>query len=167
MGWLRLVGSLKSQVSFAEHSLFHRALLQKRPIIGRSLLIVATPYSPKSLFFRFRELFVGYPCSTFWETCLAFGESCLTFWESQNSLSIPYCITFCRVPFLELFVEYPCSTFWESCLTCWESCLAFSESFLAFWESCLTFWESCLAFWESQNSLSISYCITLYITPHS
>jgi len=43
-GWLRLVRSLKSQVSFAEYCLFDRALLQKRPIIFRSLLIVATPY---------------------------------------------------------------------------------------------------------------------------
>jgi len=33
MGWLRSVGSIKSQVSFAEYRLFHRALLQKRPII--------------------------------------------------------------------------------------------------------------------------------------
>jgi len=44
MGWLRLVGSLKLQDSFAEYSLFYRALLQKRPILSRSLLIVATPY---------------------------------------------------------------------------------------------------------------------------
>jgi len=44
MGWLWLVGSLKSLVSFAEYGLFYRALLQKRPIILRSLLIVATPY---------------------------------------------------------------------------------------------------------------------------
>jgi len=44
MGWLRLVGSLKSQVSFAEYRLFYRALLQKRPIILRSLLAEATPY---------------------------------------------------------------------------------------------------------------------------
>ena len=44
MGWLRLVGSLKLQVSFAEYRLFHRALLQKRPIILWSLLHVATPY---------------------------------------------------------------------------------------------------------------------------
>jgi len=44
MGWLRLVGSLKLQVSFAEYRLFNRALLQKRPIISRSLRIVATPY---------------------------------------------------------------------------------------------------------------------------
>ena len=33
MGWLRLVGSIKLQVSFAEYSLFYRAFLQKRPII--------------------------------------------------------------------------------------------------------------------------------------
>ena len=44
MGWLRLVGSLELQVSFAEYSLFYRALLQKGPIILRSLLIEATPY---------------------------------------------------------------------------------------------------------------------------
>jgi len=45
MGWLRLVGSLKLYVSFAEYRLFYRTLLQKRPIILRSLLIVATSYS--------------------------------------------------------------------------------------------------------------------------
>jgi len=44
MGWLRLVGSLKLEVSFAEYHLFYRALLQKRPIILRSLLTKATPY---------------------------------------------------------------------------------------------------------------------------
>ena len=45
MGWLRLVGSLELLVSFAVYSLFYRALLLKRPIILRSLLIVATPYA--------------------------------------------------------------------------------------------------------------------------
>jgi len=45
MGWLQVVGSLKWQVSFAEYRLFYRALLQKRPIILRSLPIVATPYA--------------------------------------------------------------------------------------------------------------------------
>ena len=44
MGSLRLVGSLKLQVSFEEYRLFYRALLQKRPMILRSLLIEATPY---------------------------------------------------------------------------------------------------------------------------
>jgi len=44
IGWLRLVGSLKLQVSFAEYRLFYRALLQKRPMFLRSPLIVATPY---------------------------------------------------------------------------------------------------------------------------
>jgi len=43
MGWLRLVGSLKLQVSFAESCLFYRALLQRRPLILRSLLIEVTP----------------------------------------------------------------------------------------------------------------------------
>ena len=33
MGWLRLVGSIKLQVSFAEYSLFYKALLQRSPII--------------------------------------------------------------------------------------------------------------------------------------
>jgi len=33
MGWLRSVGSIELQVSFAEYRLFYRALLQKRPII--------------------------------------------------------------------------------------------------------------------------------------
>jgi len=44
MTWLRVVGSFKLSVSFAGYSLFCRALLQKRPVILRSLLIVATPY---------------------------------------------------------------------------------------------------------------------------
>ena len=37
-----IVGSLKIYVFFAESSLFYRALLQTRPIVLRSLLIVAT-----------------------------------------------------------------------------------------------------------------------------
>ena len=43
MGWLPTVGSFKLQVFSAEFSLFYRAVLQKRPIISRSLLIVSTP----------------------------------------------------------------------------------------------------------------------------
>ena len=43
-GVAAIVGSLKLKVSFAEYRLFYRALLQKRPIMLRSLLIVATPY---------------------------------------------------------------------------------------------------------------------------
>ena len=33
MGWLRSVGSINLQVSFAEQRLFYRSLLQKRPVI--------------------------------------------------------------------------------------------------------------------------------------
>jgi len=42
-GWLRLVGSLKLLVSFAKEPYKRDCILQKRPIILRSLLIVATP----------------------------------------------------------------------------------------------------------------------------
>jgi len=42
MAWLRLVGSIKLQVSYAEYSLFCRALLQERPIILSILLVAAT-----------------------------------------------------------------------------------------------------------------------------
>jgi len=45
MVWLRLVGSLKSLVSFAKEPYKRDNILQKRPIILRSLLIVATPTS--------------------------------------------------------------------------------------------------------------------------
>jgi len=44
MGWLRSVGSIQLQVSFAEYRLFYGALLQKRPLILSILLIEATPY---------------------------------------------------------------------------------------------------------------------------
>jgi len=39
---------LQITFSFAEYRLFYRALLQKRPMILRSLLIVATPYCSES-----------------------------------------------------------------------------------------------------------------------
>jgi len=44
MWWPRLVGSLKLYVSFAKEPYKKDYILQKRPIIFRSLLIVATPY---------------------------------------------------------------------------------------------------------------------------
>jgi len=43
MGWLRLVGSLKLKVSCAKKPYKRNDILQKRLIIVRSLLIVATP----------------------------------------------------------------------------------------------------------------------------
>ena len=45
MGWLRLVGSFKLQVSFAKEPYKRDYILQKRSIIRRSLLIIATPYA--------------------------------------------------------------------------------------------------------------------------
>ena len=43
MGWLWLVGSIRVHVSFAKEPYKRDDILQKRPIILRSLLIVATP----------------------------------------------------------------------------------------------------------------------------
>jgi len=43
MGWLWLVDSLKLWVSFAKEPYKRDDILQKRPVILRSLLIVATP----------------------------------------------------------------------------------------------------------------------------
>jgi len=45
MGWLRLVGSLKLQVSFADEPYKRDYILQKKYLILRSLLIVANPQS--------------------------------------------------------------------------------------------------------------------------
>ena len=65
MEWFRLVGSLKLHVSFAEYRLFYRALLQRGPVIWRSLLIVATPYcnlTSQSFFHPIRSS-ITYPCN--------------------------------------------------------------------------------------------------------
>jgi len=44
MGWLRFVGSLKFEVSTVKEPYKRDYILQKRPVILRSLHIVATPY---------------------------------------------------------------------------------------------------------------------------
>jgi len=43
LGLLRVVGSIKLQLSFAKEPYKRDYILQKRPVILRSLLIVATP----------------------------------------------------------------------------------------------------------------------------
>ena len=53
MGWLPLVGSLKLFVSFAKEPYKRDYILQKRPVILRSLLIV-TLFSGRALSLRFR-----------------------------------------------------------------------------------------------------------------
>jgi len=45
MGWFQLIGFLKLQVSFAKEPYKRDDILQKRPVILRSLLILATPYA--------------------------------------------------------------------------------------------------------------------------
>ena len=48
MGRLRLVGSIKLQVSFAREPYNRDYILQKRPIISSTLLNVATPYPKRT-----------------------------------------------------------------------------------------------------------------------
>jgi len=76
MGWLRSVGSIKLQVSFAEYRLFYRPLLQKRPIILSILLTEATPYvwiwHVWRLAWKMRCVEVKCVCETWlmWSVCL-------------------------------------------------------------------------------------------------
>jgi len=88
MGWLRLVGSLKLQVSFAEYSLFYRALLQKRPIILRSLLMVATPYrTPVQTYSPLHVRIVAMGCTV----------SCARAEQVQSSNALGYTVSYkCR-----------------------------------------------------------------------
>jgi len=88
MGWLRLVGSLKLQVSFAEYSLFYGALLQKRPIILRSLLMVATPYrTPVQTYSPLHVRIVAMGCTV----------SCARAEQVQSSNALGYTVSYkCR-----------------------------------------------------------------------
>ena len=90
MGWLRVVGSLKSYVSSAEYRLFNRALLQKRPIILRSLLIVATPCAKRAKYTVVFKLRV-YICCVWveshmkesWHSSVVYGSSHI--WRSHGT----------------------------------------------------------------------------------
>jgi len=52
VGWLRLVGSLKLQVSFAKEPYERDDILHKGPMILKSLRIVTTPYVYTTFSFR-------------------------------------------------------------------------------------------------------------------
>jgi len=61
MGWLRLVGSIKLQVSFAKEPYKRADILQKRPIILSILLTVATPYSDTRGIYSIASLYTIIP----------------------------------------------------------------------------------------------------------
>ena len=65
----------KLQVSFAEYSLFYRALLQKRPIILRSLLIVATPHNTDSEYVPQCLYILKNSACTYWNTVPVHDET--------------------------------------------------------------------------------------------
>jgi len=77
MGWLRLVGSLKLQVSFAEYSLFYRALLQKRPMshMGMSQ-VIRTNESCHICVWVMSHIWHEY--HTYWQWMLSMSQSDVT-----------------------------------------------------------------------------------------
>ena len=99
MGWLQLVGSLKLSVSFAEYRLFYRALLQKRPINLRSLLIVAAPYLSMGRRSRCRGQRVGSSCSChrarLWAACVPKSGCCSVLQCVAMSCSVLHCVAVC------------------------------------------------------------------------
>ena len=64
MGWLRLVGSTQLCVSFAKEPYKRDFILQNRPIMWRSLLVVATPYWYSHTLFLTSFLYCHTPMTT-------------------------------------------------------------------------------------------------------
>jgi len=128
--WLRLVGSFKSQVSIAEYSLFHRALLQKRTMILRSLLIVATPYANSRSSSISREIFwnaakCGSGVWRVWVSCVLWNDTllCAT-WRihmCDMTQSYVWCDSFICVTWLTHMRDMTYSYEWHDsfvCVTC-------------------------------------------------
>ena len=105
MGWLRLVGSIKLQVSFAEYCLFYRSLLRKRPMILSILLNVAFPYIAGrtwmpfflGLFFELLGTFFGFITTLLFSKCAWFQSfletislgSANTLWRQRMTFFFP------------------------------------------------------------------------------
>ena len=90
VGWLRLVGSLKLQVSFAKEPYKREDILQKRPIIWRSLLIVATLYTYSPLFTGSWNMQEDLDSTIFWAGGSRFceGPAILCFLRHEFKLAI-------------------------------------------------------------------------------
>jgi len=79
MGWPRIVGALKSQVSFAKEPYKRDYILQKRPISFRSLPIVAVRYHELACYMFACYMFnivhlLAFLCSTSWICLLSYVE---------------------------------------------------------------------------------------------
>jgi len=81
LGWLRLVGSLNLQVSFAKEPCKRDDILQKRPIILRSLRIVANIHHIDSL-----SLALSHACSRSCALALALRANFLSHTHTHASL---------------------------------------------------------------------------------
>ena len=82
MGWLRLVASFKLYVSFAKEPYKRDDILQKRPIILRSLLLVATLY-------QIGYIFLTPSQRTFWFNLHDTYMMCVHFWHFPLNLLPP------------------------------------------------------------------------------
>jgi len=88
------VGSLKLQVSFAEYSLFYRALLHNRPIISRSLLIVAIPLTKMTVELTFHNFACCY-CYC----CCKFNQS-----VSAVCVYVCVCVRVCLCVYMYIYI---------------------------------------------------------------
>ena len=88
MGWLRLVGPFKIYVSFAEYSLFYRALLQKRPVILWSLLVAGTPHRSHA-YMRYYRVFSTKDVATHVAVC------CRVLQHAALWCSVVQCVAVC------------------------------------------------------------------------
>ena len=121
MGWLRLVGSFKSKVFFAKETNKRDDILQKRAIILRSLLIVATPYT---------HIFTMAFTSALLSGNVFFLRT-YSFWERFTSCYLCVCVCVCIgirtcIYYIGSHTQthtyfqhdiYECASFWECVLS--------------------------------------------------
>ena len=95
MGWLRRAGSLKSQVSFANEPYKRDYILQKKPVILRSLLMEGSAYGVSStLCVPYATLCMPYAtlCMPYATLCMPYATLCMPY----ATLCVPYA-TLCKV----------------------------------------------------------------------
>jgi len=121
MGLLRWVSSFKLEVSFAEYSLVCRALLQKRPIILRSLLIEATPYQNWALL----SGGLDYTCVTcLIHLCIYICETCIYTWFQM-------CV---YIYMRHAYIHVTCLIYLCVYIYVWHVCTPYSSVYVFIWD---------------------------------
>jgi len=139
MGWLRLVGSLKLRVSCAQEPYKRDDILQKRPIILRTLLILATPYTP----------YHARICTTFWHPAYNvrdFLTPCIQHVLLSDTLHM-MCATFWHPAYNMRYFLTPsmiCTTFWHPAYNMCD----FLTSYIWYVRLSDTLHTTCATFWH-------------------